>query len=387
MLSGRVWPRSDPRPRPCLRGGSHRPSRCKDRAGARARHMCRRRPLRRFDPRLSGRSAISIRAHPALEASSSADRGRILPSSSISTTEIGLAPGAQARKSKRADRFERETLAFHQTLRRPFSILRRQSLSVAWSIDALAPEAVAAILWRASRERLLAPAGPESGGTMPPARGRVSPEADRFGRRPHPREAIVLFGHSQAEATPCSMPIAAEGCRRPSHRRAGGRRQGDAGLALRALRARSSRSRERAVRARQASTSTPTTRPRETFSRSVPPGSRPAAAGMEPKDKRIFHRDPRRGGPHALQVVPACGRARAAGACAFSMRGRPQPRGANALLKLIEEPPPRSLFLISRTVRARDCRLSARAAACCSCRRWRRPTLCGRRRASDEPWI
>ena len=123
-------------------GRARRSSQHADPAGARARQMGGVRPLRQFHPHLPGRGrqGRSARDPRAWSASSSATPSPISPSSSTFRPRRACAAPRRAAARRGADRFEAETLAFHEKLRDGFLTLAANEPNRCVLIDATMPK-------------------------------------------------------------------------------------------------------------------------------------------------------------------------------------------------------------------------------------------------------
>ena len=173
------------------------------------------------------------------------------------------------------------------------------------------------------------------------------PESDAFPGAPHPRLATRLIGHVAAEAE--MLGAYREG--RLAHAwLIGGRegdRQGDARLALRPLRARQPRSRRaRGARGERASRCAADHPAARQLAAMAHPDFALLRREWNPKSKNFFTEirvDDVRAGLQLFHMSAAFGGWRVAIVDSADDLNR---SGANALLKMIEEPPPRSLILI-----------------------------------------
>ncbi len=97
------------------------------------------------------------------------------------------------------DRFEGEAVAFHALLREKFLDIARAEPGRCRVIDASRPEdEVAAAISRGLPRQMAASGfGRETMGVSD--RDDLPPESDRFEPAPHPRDTLVLFGHDKAE--------------------------------------------------------------------------------------------------------------------------------------------------------------------------------------------
>ena len=300
--------------------------------------------------------------------------------------EKGLARAAARRGAEaRPTGSSAKALAFHETLRQAFLAIaaaepralrrhrRRRAAEDEVAAGDLGVRARAA--WRRARSRRRA--------RHEPRRRKRRPESDALSRRAASALRRRAGRPSRAERECLNAYRAGRLAHAWLIGGPRGRRQGDARLALRALRARQSRSR-RARGAAGAATSRVDARRIRRRARS---GARPSRfRGAAPragtrKSKNFYYRNPRRG---RARRARSCSRNRRASGgwriCIVDSAEDLNRAGANALLKMIEEPPPRSLFLIVAhrpgqvlpTIRSRCRRLTAGAAVAARDRRDRR---------------
>ena len=255
--------------------------------------------------------------------------------------EEGLARAAERRSGTVPDRFENQELMLHERVRRAFLDIAEEEPDRCIVVDASQPEAmVAEDVWEVGP-----PALEPVSMAAERARAAALAEPDRLEGFSAPREVDRLFGHDG-----CARRVRRRARQRPdasrmADRRARRRRQGDARLSLRPHGAGS-----RVVGAKASTAST------QCFARSRRNRIRTSSSSVAPGTRSRKRYAQMIGVDEVRRLRAFLGTTAGEGSWRVVIVDRADElnqNAANALLKALEEPPPRTLFLLISSAEGR----------------------------------